>query len=226
MLLGVAAGSPGAAPPGQPLYPDVLDAVPDHLHVQNTRQREWLRFTTVHINNGPGSLQIRGGRQVEPCVIDGVAYGECTVATQELLDAGGAVVATHPAGVAVFHAERNHWHQSDVVAFEIRRDDPVGGPRVAASSKVTFCLVDVEFIGATGAGKKERPRTYFDCNGELQGLSAGWADSYHQSTPSRSSTAPGCRPASTTSRTTPTPTTTGSRGPIRRRPGSSTTSPG
>ena len=27
------------------------------------------------------------------------------------------------------------------------------------------------------------PRTYFECNGDLQGLAAGWGDSYHQSTP-------------------------------------------
>ena len=27
------------------------------------------------------------------------------------------------------------------------------------------------------------PRTYFECNGDLQGLAVGWADEYHQSTP-------------------------------------------
>lgn len=31
--------------------------------------------------------------------------------------------------------------------------------------------------------KKVQPRTYFECNGDLQGLASGWADSYHQSTP-------------------------------------------
>ena len=41
----------------------------------------------------------------------------------------------------------------------------------------------VEFIGTTGTQKKQLPRTYFECNGDLQGLAAGWADSYHQSTP-------------------------------------------
>ena len=57
------------------------------------------------------------------------------------------------------------------------------GMQVARGTKITFCFVDVEFIGTTGAQKKALPRTYFECNGELQGLAAGWADSYHQSTP-------------------------------------------
>jgi hypothetical protein len=182
------AGGSGAAkapsgPAPAPLYPDVLEAVPDHLQIQNTQQREWLRFTTVHINNGPGNLQIRGGGQVAPCTIDGIRYEQCTVATQELLDASGAIVATNPAGVALFHPEHNHWHQSAVAEFQIRKDNPTTGATVAAGTKITFCFVDVEFIGTTGAQKKQLPRTYFECNGDLQGLAAGWADSYHQSTP-------------------------------------------
>ena len=172
-----------APPPASPVYPDVIEEVPSHLQIQNTQQREWLRFTTVHINRGPGNLQIRGGGQIQPCVIDGQQIDQCTVATQELLDANGNVVATHPAGVAFFHAEHNHWHQSAVAEFQIKKDDPFTGQSVAQSTKITFCFVDVEFIGTTGVQKKALPRTYFECNGDFQGLAAGWADSYHQSTP-------------------------------------------
>ena len=153
----VAALSLGAkAPPAPtPLYPDVVEAVPDHLQIQNTQQREWLRFTTVHVNIGQGNLQIRGGGQIAPCTIDGISYDQCTVATQELLDAAGNVVATNPAGVALFHPEHNHWHQSAVAEFQIKRADvdPVTGPSVAAGTKITFCFVDVEFVGATGSQK-------------------------------------------------------------------------
>jgi hypothetical protein len=182
--LALAAGSDAAkAPPaGVPLYPDVIEEVPSHLQIQNTQQREWLRFTTVHINRGPGDLQIRGGGQVQPCVIDGQQIDQCTVATQELLDANRNVVATHPAGVAFFHAEHNHWHQSAVAEFQVRQG-ALDGPQVAQSTKITFCFVDVEFIGLTGAEKKALPRRYFECNGDFQGLASGWADSYHQSTP-------------------------------------------
>jgi hypothetical protein len=172
-----------APPAATPLYPDVVESVPDHLQIQNDHQREWLRFTTVHVNIGQGNLQIRGGGQIAPCTIDGISYDQCTVATQELLDAGGNVVATNPAGVALFHPEHNHWHQSAVAEFQIKKDNPLTGPSVAAGTKITFCFVDVEFVGATGSQKKTQPRTYFECNGDLQGLASGWGDSYHQSTP-------------------------------------------
>ncbi len=163
------------------ILPDVIEEVPSHLQVQNAQQREWLRFTTVHTNIGDGNLQIRGGGQIDECVIDGIPYEECTIATQEILDASGAVVGTNPAGVALFHPEHNHWHQSAVAEFAVRSS--LDGPDIAVGTKITFCFVDVEFTGATGSLKKEQPRTYFECNGDLQGLASGWADSYHQSTP-------------------------------------------
>ena len=166
-----------------PLYPDVVEALPDHLQIQNDHQREWLRFTTTHINLGPGNLQIRGGGQIAPCVIDSIAYDQCTVATQEILNASGSVALTHPAGVAFFHPEHNHWHQSAVASFKIRTDNPDAGPEIATGVKITFCFVDVVFTGVTGKEKKQMPRAYFDCNGDFQGLAVGWGDSYHQSTP-------------------------------------------
>lgn len=117
---------------GAPLYPDIVEQI-SHLQIQNEHKKENLRFSTTHINIGDGPLQIRGGGQIAPCVIDGVAFAQCTHATQEVLDASGnVVVATHLAGVAVFHPEHNHWHQSSVALFEIRigctqRSGIVGG---------------------------------------------------------------------------------------------------
>jgi hypothetical protein len=178
--------------PGQPLYPNVVEEVPSHLGIQNDHQREWLRFSTTHINLGPGNLQIRGGGQIAPCTIDGIHYDQCTVATQEILDSSGNVVLTHPAGVAFFHPEHNHWHQSAVAAFKIMTGDPSSpgscsktscGNEIATGVKITFCFVDVVFTGVTGKEKKAFPRAYFECNGDFQGLAVGWADEYHQSTP-------------------------------------------
>jgi len=87
---------------GVPLYPDIVEQIA-HLQIQNEHQREMLRFSTTHINIGDGPLQIRGGGQVAPCVIDGTAYAQCTYATQEVLDAAGNIVYSQPAGVAFFH---------------------------------------------------------------------------------------------------------------------------
>ena len=187
-FLGVVSAATANA--GPPLYPDIVEQVPDHLQIQNDHQREWLRFSTTHINIGQGPLQVRGGGQIAPCTIDGVSYDQCTIATQEILDASGQVVLTHPAGVAVFHPEHNHWHQSGVAEFKIMTGDSDGecsetscGTEIAAGTKITFCFVDVVFTGITGKEKKQTPRSYFECNGDLQGISVGWGDEYHQSTP-------------------------------------------
>ena len=168
---------------GAIVYPNIIEMIPSHLQIQNDHQREWLRFSTTHINIGAGNLQIRGGGQIAPCDIDGIHYDQCTVATQELLDASGNVVATHPAGVAFFHPEHNHWHQSAVAEFALKTGDPYTGTRIASGVKITFCFVDVKTYSDTGNLKKDYPRTYFECNGNLQGLAAHWADEYHQSTP-------------------------------------------
>ena len=90
---------------GVPLYPDIVEQIA-HLQIQNEHQREMLRFSTTHINIGDGPLQIRGGGQVAPCVIDGTAYAQCTYATQEVLDAAGNIVHSQPAGVAFFHPQQ------------------------------------------------------------------------------------------------------------------------
>jgi hypothetical protein len=162
---------------GPPRYPDIVEQI-SHLQVQNEHQRESLRFSTTHINVGDGPLQVRGGGQIVPCVIDGIAYAQCTQATQEVLDASGNVVATHPAGVAVFHPEHNHWHQSAVALFEVRAG-AIDGPLWASGIKITFCLVDND---QTVLVKKGSSRSYFECNAALQGISVGWGDDYHQST--------------------------------------------
>ena len=116
----------------------------------------------------------------------------CTPSTQELLDANKNVVATHPAGVAFFHPEHNHWHQSGVASFEIRAT--LAGAPIRSGVKITFCFVDVETFSLTGVEKKRYPRTYFECNGDLQGIAPGWGDQYHHSTPGQELEVTGLEP--------------------------------
>ncbi len=166
---------------GPPRYPDIVEQI-SHLQVQNEHQREMLRFSTTHINVGDGPLQVRGGGQVAPCVIDGIPYAQCTYATQEVLDAAGAIVQTHPAGVAFFHPQHNHWHQSAVALFEVRVA-ALNGAIWGSGTKITFCLVDTD---QTILVTKGSSRAYFECNAALQGISVGWGDDYHQSTEGQS----------------------------------------
>jgi hypothetical protein len=163
---------------GLPMYPDIVEQI-SHLQIQNEHKREMLRFSTTHINIGDGPLQIRGGGQVAACVIDGTAYDQCTYATQEVLDVFGNIVHSQPAGVAFFHPQHNHWHQSGVARFEVRKGT-LDGALVNTGVKITFCLVDTDQTDLVTKGSN---RFYFDCNALLQGISVGWGDNYHQSTP-------------------------------------------
>jgi hypothetical protein len=111
-------------------------------------------------------------------VLNGVPYDQCTYATQEILDAFGNVVATHPAGVSIFHPQHSHWHQNSVASFEVRKDSLTGAV-VSQGLKVTFCLIDFD---KTYLVHRNSERVYWSCNGDLQGISVGWIDEYHQST--------------------------------------------
>ena len=102
---------------------------------------------------------------------------------QEILDADGNVAETHEAGVARFHIKHNHWHQADVAAFTLRQGT-IDGAILAQAAKVTFCLIDYDFDKTFPVRRSER--VYWDCNGETQGISVGWGDEYHHSTPGQS----------------------------------------
>src|SRR6059036_4230485 len=164
---GQRAGPTVAGPQG--LCPDLVEQI-SHLQIQNEHQREKLRFSTTHINIGDGPLQIRGGGQVAPCIIDGINYAQCMYSTQEILDAKGNIVYRQPAGVAFFHPQHNHWHQSGVALFQVRKGT-LDGPLVNNGVKITFCLVDTDQTDLVTKGSN---RFYFDCNAELQSISVGW----------------------------------------------------
>jgi hypothetical protein len=161
------------------LCPDITEEAPRRLGLQRAQQQEWLRFSSTHWNEGPGTLQIRGGGQTAPCQVEEagtVIDSICTYSTQEVLNSAGDVVYTQPAGRAVFHPDHHHWHQ-DLVADFVLRSGSLDGPIVAQATKVTYCLIDFDAWNGLGSDK-----TYIDCNSELQGISAGFGDEYHHST--------------------------------------------
>lgn len=162
------------------LLPDIVEEVPNHLNMVNQQQREWLRFTSTHWNvaQSRGSLRIRGGGQIAPCTVDGVAYDQCTYAMQEIVNSAGEVVAENPAGVAVFHVEHNHWHQNNVADFLLRAGS-LTGPVVSQATKVTYCLIDWDWSRLVD--ERTKPE-FWECGAEYQGISYGFGDSYHHAT--------------------------------------------
>ncbi|HSK16145.1 MAG TPA: lysyl oxidase family protein [Gaiellaceae bacterium] len=174
------------------LLPDVQTVVPQHLQLQNKQQRDILRFSNGIANTGPGPWALRP----EPSLDVARALGLTTVsAVQELRDSGAyyrcgeqpkqvtecyEVVSEHVAGVFEFHPAHNHWHIGDTALFEVRQGSPTGPVVGGNSIKTTFCLVDsYKLVG----NQPTKERTFWDCYASFQGISSGWVDQYHQSTP-------------------------------------------
>ncbi len=162
------------------LCPDITEEPPTHLNIKRAHGEEWLRFSSTHWNEGKGPLQIRGGGQTQPCQVEenGIIIDSiCTFATQEILDADRNVVYTQPAGVTVYHPDHNHWHQDNVADF-VLRSGSLDGPIVGQATKVTYCLIDYD----SGKNGLTSEKFYFDCDGEMQGISVGFGDEYHHAT--------------------------------------------
>jgi hypothetical protein len=162
---------------GAGLYPDLQTAAPHHFTVQNTQQREYLRFSNLIANLGAGDLRLRP---------DHNATTNITTGYQEIFDSSGNMVVNTPVSEFVFHPAHNHWHLDQVALFEIRlaNDNGTGGNYGAVFSnesvKTTFCLIDVIQIDTNSP---TTDRTYWDCFPDAhQGISAGWGDQYHHST--------------------------------------------
>ena len=175
------------------VLPDLQTVVPKHLGIQNQQQREILRFSNGVANTGAGDWRMR------PITDPGI--NEIIGGVQEVLDAQGNVVCSVPLGDFLFHPEHNHWHVSDIAAFDVRHalDDGTGGAigsilangGVASSIKTSFCLIDWYKLN-DNANTKER--VYWDCYTSFQGVSPGWVDQYHQSIEGQQLDITGARP--------------------------------
>jgi hypothetical protein len=165
----------GKAPPtGAALYPDLQTAVPHHFTIQNSQQREFLRFSNLIANTGQGGLRLRPEHNLATNITKGF---------QEVMDAQGNIVIDQEVSEFVFHPAHNHWHMQSVAVFELRKAADNGtrgrfGPVLPGQTlKTSFCLIDV--IKLEG-NSHTTERTYWDCfPDQHQGISAGWGDQYH-----------------------------------------------
>lgn len=153
-------------------YPDLRTVVPQHVQLANQQKRELLRFSNGIANTGGGPWQMRP-------VFPASDPSQPQDAFQQIVDPSGNVLEEALVSRFEFHPAHNHWHIDGVALFEVRLD-AVDGPVFGENSlKTTFCLVDVYKLEGPS---KTKDRTFWECNGEVQGVSAGWVDQYHQST--------------------------------------------
>lgn len=168
-------GQPGLASistiPASALKPDLQTVVPQHLQVVRAHQRDLLRFSNGIANTGAGALQFK------PEFPLGGNSGGTQNAIQQLLDAAGAIVFEETVSQFEYHPEHHHWHIEAVALFEIRKVSPTGPVVGGNSIKTTFCLIDWVKLEGNSNSKE---RVYFDCFGDLQGISSGWVDQYNQ----------------------------------------------
>jgi hypothetical protein len=91
-------------------------------------------------------------------------------------------------GTFVFHLAHNHWHFDDFAVYELREVAKGGGISnvvVAASDKVSFCIINVGYVpGASQLEHYEPSMTYSQCGqNEISGLSVGAFDTYNRTLP-------------------------------------------
>jgi len=148
-----------------PMLPNLLAHKPTQLQTQTVNGRLYLRFTTTTWNSGLGPLEVRGGAidstNGTQLVYQRIYYND-TSYTDAL------------AGTFVWHAGHNHIHFEDFAEYAI---EPANAPgsTLGISQKTSFCMLDTTRIKN---GRTARQPVYTTCGTAVQGISAGWGDTY------------------------------------------------
>ena len=131
-----------------------------------------LRLTTAMANIGEGDMEVRGGP---------IISGQDQVVYQRIYNDDGTFTDVE-SGTFEYHEGHGHIHFEDFAHFRLREVEADGGVGdiVVQGEKVSFCLIDVARYDE-GAGTGD----YRSC-GQVQGVSAGWADVYSSGLPGQS----------------------------------------
>lgn len=186
--------------------PDIRATALTHLQIQNSQQREMLRFSNAIANTGANNWQVRRGSQISDQAQ--IAYAESlgldpselAATGQELLDSQGQIAAVIPdAALSEFHPEHKHFHIGETAEFGVERyvgsgdfHDPANWDSITGLEvvKTTFCLIDVNQIQPMPGSDPDHyeiikspanANLYNDCFADVQGIQAGWIDRYNHS---------------------------------------------
>lgn len=144
-----------------------------------------IEFSITTVNRGAYAIELLG----VPTTADEALGSPQRPAQQCVLWGSRACLMHEEVGRFVWHPEHLHWHFEDYALYELRRvrdQQPDMSPQglVAPGRKASFCLLDME--------RRETPASedplagvglYSDCSENLQGISPGWADTYHRGIP-------------------------------------------
>lgn len=179
------------AAPRTELLPDLIPFDASELSVTGGGRLgpRRLRLGTSIVNAGPGPMEIAPARGRD-CNRNG-RFGDDELARQRIyVDGNGDrrfhrldddSFVTREAGCVVFHAAHDHWHLSDFARYELVSE--ATGRSVASSTKVSFCITDLQRIRTRLPGRAFN-EFYGFCDPEHpQGLSIGWFDTYDATLP-------------------------------------------
>lgn len=155
---------------GPLLLPDLRTLAPYDIKITPLAggMRE-LRLANTIWNSGQGHLELMG------------EFNSATSQTrvhQRITTSDGSLLK-HFVGEFVWHPGHDHWHFEDFTLYELWSLKPNGGLDyvVVSSDKLSYCVIDTDPVDRDNPAFSPL-RNYFDCGQSLQGLSAGWGDTY------------------------------------------------
>lgn len=171
---------------GPQLRPDLVTEPFAELYVTHSGQRDLLRLSNTIANRGAGPLEILPQEGNSDC---DQKPGEDRFAYQRTFtdtDGNGRFARNtdtqanrRVAGCMRFHPQHNHWHFDGFSRYRLKDDD--SGQTVAQSTKVGFCVIDLQrsYPGLPGSPATSYYPPDGDCLPDaVEGLSVGWADIY------------------------------------------------
>lgn len=128
-----------------------------------------LRLSNTIWNSGAGALELEG--EINPRT-------RMTRVVQNV-NARAGTELVHLVGEFVWHPTHDHWHFAGFSIYELWTLAPTGAldEIVSSSDKVSYCVIDTDIIDRENPNFAPR-RGYYGCGKALQGLSAGWGDTY------------------------------------------------
>lgn len=161
------------------LLPDLQTLPPKDLRLLHdpSTGKILIRFSNSILNSGPGKLELIGTpNQTKDQIL----------VSQRVYAADPEIYDEFKVGEFIFHEQHNHWHLEQFAIYEVWSVGERGILEAVVSSggKVSYCVMDVSrSITDLAEEMISTPRSYTHCEGEIQGLSAGWVDIYESHIP-------------------------------------------
>lgn len=161
------------------ILPDLQTLPPTDLRLLYNPEsgRALVRFSNSIWNSGPGVLELIG--------ISNQAKDQIKV-SQRIYADDPEFIEEFEVGEFTFHEEHDHWHLERFAVYEVWSVDERGDLKemVSEGRKISYCVLDTSQVRADlFEGAINERQQYTHCEGELQGLSVGWVDTYEDHLP-------------------------------------------